>query len=206
MKKLAFALLLVPGFASAQVSFTYDFAFGPGAFTGFNTSGFPINITSGWQPVGAGPSAHTFFTDDLTGLGGPATWGTRSLLPSTTTADPMQLTFDLPLSFVSIEASDFGADDDVLSLWAFDGPEGTGNMVGSHVLNRSASMQILDIQTLFVASGSYNIRSIRFSGVGISNVNNVYFDNLSMRAVPEPATLAALGLGVAALLRRRRKA
>ncbi|HRJ27653.1 MAG TPA: PEP-CTERM sorting domain-containing protein [Fimbriimonadaceae bacterium] len=206
MKKIAFALLLVPGFASAQVSFTYGFSFGPGAFLGFNTSGDPINITAGSQPIGAGPAVHTFFTDDLSGLGGPATWGTQTLLPGTTTSDAMRLTFDLPLSFVSIEASDFGADDDVLSLWAYDGPEGTGNLVGSHVLSRSSSMQILDVQTLFVASSSYNIRSIRFSGVGINNVNNVYFDNLSMRAVPEPATSAALGLGVAALLRRRRKA
>jgi hypothetical protein len=34
---------------------------------------------------------------------------------------------------------------------------------------------------------------------------NTSVDNFSARAVPEPATIAVLGLGVAALLRRRRK-
>ncbi|RYG33414.1 PEP-CTERM sorting domain-containing protein [bacterium] len=39
-----------------------------------------------------------------------------------------------------------------------------------------------------------------FGGVGVGT-----FDNFNVTAVPEPATLAALGLGAAALLRRRRK-
>lgn len=43
-------------------------------------------------------------------------------------------------------------------------------------------------------------------GSGLSsNLHPVWFDDVTVEAVPEPATLAALGLGVAALLRRRRK-
>ena len=37
-------------------------------------------------------------------------------------------------------------------------------------------------------------------------VGNAYFDNVSVQAVPEPASMAALGLGALGLLRRRRKA
>jgi hypothetical protein len=36
-----------------------------------------------------------------------------------------------------------------------------------------------------------------------NNTSSVFYDNLNV--VPEPATMAALGLGLAALLRRRRK-
>lgn len=37
-----------------------------------------------------------------------------------------------------------------------------------------------------------------------SSANTVYFDNFSVESVPEPATMAALALGVAALTRRRK--
>ncbi|MBS1706844.1 MAG: PEP-CTERM sorting domain-containing protein [Armatimonadetes bacterium] len=35
--------------------------------------------------------------------------------------------------------------------------------------------------------------------------NSVYFDNYGVETVPEPATMAALGLGLAAVIRRRKK-
>ncbi|MCC7434177.1 MAG: PEP-CTERM sorting domain-containing protein [Methanoregulaceae archaeon] len=42
------------------------------------------------------------------------------------------------------------------------------------------------------------------TGAGLSAYGDAAIDNYGINAVPEPATLAALGLGVAALLRRRR--
>lgn len=43
--------------------------------------------------------------------------------------------------------------------------------------------------------------NVRFNGTGPSG----YLDDISYAAVPEPGTIAAVGLGVAALIRRRRK-
>jgi hypothetical protein len=49
---------------------------------------------------------------------------------------------------------------------------------------------------LFVSGGSTTIPNTNFGG----------YDNLSVGPVPEPASMAALGIGALALLRRRRKA
>jgi hypothetical protein len=48
----------------------------------------------------------------------------------------------------------------------------------------------------------YRLGVIVNSGAGA--VVPVYFDNISVRPIPEPASLAVLGLGAAALRRRRR--
>lgn len=47
--------------------------------------------------------------------------------------------------------------------------------------------------------------TLSFSSLDQDLPAGVYLDNVRVEAVPEPATMAALGLGVAALLKRRKK-
>jgi hypothetical protein len=46
--------------------------------------------------------------------------------------------------------------------------------------------------------------AVSADGVTYQYVNNMPYSAFAISTVPEPATLVALGLGVAALLRRRR--
>lgn len=48
------------------------------------------------------------------------------------------------------------------------------------------------------------IKKIRINGVGGNN-GAIMADDLQIQSVPEPATMSALGLGAAAMLRRRKK-
>ncbi len=64
------------------------------------------------------------------------------------------------------------------------------------------------IFTGFVASGGDFATSVRYRSTNVtagSGGEGFGMDNLAGRAVPEPASMAVLGLGVAALLRRRRR-
>lgn len=55
------------------------------------------------------------------------------------------------------------------------------------------------------------VKTLTFTTIDGQRLNstsgsNAFVDNVSIQAVPEPATMAVLGLGAAALLRRRRRA
>lgn len=53
-------------------------------------------------------------------------------------------------------------------------------------------------------SSTVGIKKIRIDGIQGNN-GAIMADDLQVQAVPEPATMSALGLGAAAMLRRRKK-
>lgn len=80
-----------------------------------------------------------------------------------------------------------------------------GAIDGNNALNQVAKTHTFTFTTPLAAGDSVFIRWSDFNDGG--NDANIALDQFSVTAtaVPEPATMAALGLGVAALLRRRKK-
>jgi hypothetical protein len=84
-----------------------------------------------------------------------------------------------------------------------------GEGVSNYLVTAGGTPVALTTQN-FNLSGSQTgydvVTTIKLTGTGATSVNKATIYNVSYgEAVPEPATLAALGLGVAALIRRRRR-
>jgi len=108
------------------------------------------------------------------------------------------LTFSQAISDPSIQFGDFDADDDTEVMTAFGGLNGTGANMGSNSVFYPASEDISngdsDVATLAVtASDVLSIEITSPEGVTNPFPFSVFFDNLQVNAVPEPASLTLLG-------------
>ncbi len=202
MTKLVIAsFIAIASVGTAYASF-FDFetaATGSHAALSFTDAGVTLDVSQ---------AAGNFEVMDLTGPGGPASWGVRTLLPDTNFASVIIGNFSQPQAFVGVEAGDFFADTDTITLEGWSGLNGTGVLVDTAFVVYPSTLGIPgDIASLNVFSnGLGTINSVRMFSIGAGGDSNMYFDNIRTRSVvPEPATIAVLGLGVAALVRRRRK-
>lgn len=114
--------------------------------------------------------------------GFPPEWGTLALSPfivSHQEPKPFVIDFSKPVAFVSIDAGDFGQDEDLVVLSAFDGPGGTGNRVDltRAFLPGSSTAEFGDEPLVVEAPG---IRSIVLEGGSTFAPNSVFYDNLAI--------------------------
>lgn len=79
-----------------------------------------------------------------------------------------------------------------------------GNLVDSVSYTFGNSFTVLH-RRLDLPTDTYDTFKLVSSGPSVMGDSFIDVDNVTVAAVPEPATLAALGLGVAALLKRRRR-
>ena len=118
----------------------------------------------------------------------------------------LTVTFDTPVlgaGFFTIDYFGPQADTNILTLSAFGGPDGTGSFIGS-VTGVHFNFQPNNMYFMGVESTDGDIRSITFSRgsdstgdiIGIDNIESAV---LSSRPVPEPTTLALIGIALGAL-------
>lgn len=126
------------------------------------------------------------------------TFGNRSIWPDAGGGNfgVIRIDFSQWMSSISVWVGDNGADDDGnAQVVAYDNAD---TIVSSHSLAYGMNDQPIQLEVNAPA-----ISYILLSSGG-NNPNSLMWDNLNASPVPEPATMAILGLTSAALLRRRR--
>lgn len=128
---------------------------------------------------------------------GLAAFQTRAIIARQSSGfAPIRIDFSATMTSVSIQVGDNGADDEgTITVFAY-------TAANALVDSDSFNYGLLNTPVTLSVAGS-GIAYIIGNGGGTSP-GSLYWDNITANPVPEPATMAILGLAAAAMLRRRR--
>lgn len=142
-------------------------------------------------------------TATATGVGGNLTvlnWGGSPVVAGGFSGNWLATRVDFNYGMTSVSAmfGDAGTDDDGNVI--FTAYDSANNVLDQQMYAYGTSTGFASL----TVTGS-NIAYVIGSTSGTQFPNSVVWDNFSAQPVPEPATIAALGLGAAALMRRRNR-
>jgi hypothetical protein len=175
-------------------------------FEGHPDDGAPTIFHQGYTFTFAA-SGWGVFTDGFVGGGAPYTHNgtTRLVAAGDNGGNTGRVTFkptdDSAFNLVRFDSATFFPDIGNGQIEVIGNIEGGGSV--STTINITPTFTAYNLPGTFVNLDNVVVRTT-ISG-GYRAEPGFSLDNINVSAVPEPATMAALGLGVAALIRRRRK-
>jgi len=215
MNKGFFVLALAGGLAGSSQAFSlFDFESNPATATYSGSTGGYTSLAqtnAGLTLTITRSTGNRFDVFDNTTMGGgfhfPLTWQAHSLSPffASGANDFFVGNFSSAVNAVELEGLDFSPDSDTLVMQVWSGLNGTGTLLSTVTNNWGTNVGPSYIAVGWNGGTTSSAQSIVFRGGSTAAPQSMFIDNIAATAVPEPATMAALGMGVLALIRRRRQ-
>lgn len=139
----------------------------------------------------------------------PGGWGAKHLSPvfNLFEDDYLVMSFSEGMSRVTVEFGDYGQDQDLAEVWAYDQTLAEGGLLGVSTGELGENDMRWDGPTsvTFVAQPGEEIWSIKFRGGQDPFYQSTFIDNISMDVVPTPGGVGVLGVVCLVGARRRRR-